>query len=136
MLIQWCLTFGENYTHVTSIAAENKRGVYRNQKSAKKAGDCPSIHTLMLSYKRQIRGVQPKLYSQDLINNLFRHPCTRVAWLQKGLSVTRLTATKYLYTLVEMELFEKVKKGRRNYYLNPALLSLLAGEWVVWGEAY
>jgi Fic family protein len=86
------------------------------------------IHALMLSYKRQIRDTQPKLYSQDLINNLFRHPYTRVAWLQKDLSVTRLTATKYLDTLVEMELLEKVKKGRRNYYLNPALLGLLAGE--------
>ena len=86
------------------------------------------IHGLMLSYKRRIRGEQPKLYSQDLINNLFRHPYTRVAWLQKDLSVTRLTATKYLNTLVEMGLLEKIKKGKKNYYLNPALLSLLSGD--------
>lgn len=86
------------------------------------------VHALMLVYKRQIREAQPKLYSQDLINNLFRHPYTRVAWLQKDLAVSRLTATKYLDTLVEMQLLEKVKKGRRNYYVNPALLRLLAEE--------
>ncbi|WP_282782729.1 Fic family protein [Phaeodactylibacter xiamenensis] len=86
------------------------------------------IHTLMMLYKKRIRGEQPKLYSQDLINNLFRHPYTRVDWLQRDLSVTRLTATKYLDTLVEMQLLEKIKKGRRNYYLNQGLLDLLSGE--------
>ncbi|NBC07116.1 MAG: Fic family protein [Bacteroidetes bacterium] len=86
------------------------------------------IHALMLSYKRQIRQAHPKLYSQDLLNNLFRHPYTRVAWLQKDLAVSRLTATKYLDTLVELGLLEKIKKGRRNYYLNRGLLGLLAGK--------
>ncbi len=86
------------------------------------------IHELMQTYKRRIREEQPKLYSQDLLNNLFRHPYTKISWLQKDLRVSRLTAAKYLETLTEMQLLEKIKKGRSNYYLNPALLALLAGE--------
>ena len=86
------------------------------------------IHALMQTYKRRLREEQPKLYSQDLLNNLFRHPYTKITWLRKDLQVSRLTATKYLDTLTEMQLLEKIKKGRSNYYLNPALLALLAGE--------
>ena len=83
---------------------------------------------LMQRYKQQIRTKQPRLYSQDLLNNLFRHPYTKIAWLEGDLKISRHTATKYLDTLLEMGLLMKIKKGRSNYYLNQALLALLAGE--------
>ncbi|MBW6479373.1 MAG: Fic family protein [Bacteroidales bacterium] len=83
------------------------------------------IKRLMLEYKSKIRKDYPKMYSQDLINNLFRHPYTRIGWLEKDLGVTRLTARKYLETLMEQGLLKKIKAGRNNYYINPALLELL-----------
>lgn len=83
------------------------------------------IKKLMLDYKRQIREKYPKMYSQDLINNIFRHPYTKIAWLENDLGVTRLTARKYLETLMEEGFLKKIKSGRNNYYINPMLLELL-----------
>ena len=31
----------------------------------------------MMDYKHRIRAELPKIYSQDLLNNLFRHPIPR-----------------------------------------------------------
>jgi len=82
---------------------------------------------LMLEYKQHIRGKHPKMYSQDLINNLFRYPYTKIGWLEKDLGVSRLTARKYLEILVKENLLQKTKQGRNNYYINTALLQLLVG---------
>ena len=41
----------------------------------------------------------PKIYSQDLLNLIFRHPYTKIEYVQKENGVTRLTATKYLEQL-------------------------------------
>jgi Fic family protein len=86
------------------------------------------IRTLMQDYKTKIREEYSKMYSQDLINNLFRYPYTKIGWLENDLGVTRLTATKYLELLKDGGLLEKVKAGRNNYYINPALLKLLVGK--------
>jgi len=83
------------------------------------------IKSLMLEYKARIRKDYPRMYSQDLINNLFRHPYTKIGWLEKDLGVTRLTARKYLETLMKEGLLKKTKVGRNNYYINPVLLELL-----------
>jgi Fic family protein len=50
------------------------------------------IRQLMLKYKNQIRKELPKVYSQDLLNNLFRHPYTKIDFLMKDINVSRLTA--------------------------------------------
>lgn len=41
-------------------------------------------------------GELQKLYSQDLINNLFRHPYTRIEFVENDLNITPKTATKNL----------------------------------------
>ncbi len=64
------------------------------------------------------------IYSQDLLNNLFRHPYTRVEFVQKDLGVSRPTATKYLDLLAEAGLLTKIRQGRNNYYINEALAEL------------
>jgi Fic family protein len=83
------------------------------------------IKNLMFEYKSKIRREYPRMYSQDLINNLFRHPYTKIGWLEQDLGVTRLTARKYLETLMKEGLLKKVSVGRSNYYINPLLLELL-----------
>ncbi|MBF0470042.1 MAG: Fic family protein [Gammaproteobacteria bacterium] len=72
------------------------------------------IKRLMQAYKRRIRSELPKIYSQDLLNNLFRHPYTKIEFMQRDLRVSRLTATKYLDQLVDKGLIEKYKFGRSN----------------------
>jgi adenine C2-methylase RlmN of 23S rRNA A2503 and tRNA A37 len=57
----------------------------------------------MASYKQGIRRDLPKLYSQDLLNNLFRHPYTKIEFVEEELGVTRKTASQYLRQLVERD---------------------------------
>ena len=75
-------------------------------------------------YKHQIRN-DYKFYSQDLINNLFSHPYTKIEFVERDLNVSRITATKYLDTLAESGLVHKQKLGRGNYYINVALSEIL-----------
>jgi len=81
---------------------------------------------LMMQYKHGIRAELPKIYSQDLINNLFRHPYTKIEFVVKDLGVSRITATKYLQLLVEAGYLKKERFGRSNYYINQPLFKLLA----------
>jgi len=84
-----------------------------------------NIKQLMQSFKQQIREKLPKIYRQELLNNLFNHPYTKIEFMVNDLGVSRLTATKYLDQLVDIGLLSKEKVGRSNYYINQPLLSLL-----------
>ena len=84
------------------------------------------IKELMQDYKHRIRSELPKIYSQDLLNNLFRHPYTRIESIQHDLDVSRLTATKYLEQLTQKSFIEKHKIGRYNYYVNRPLMDVFA----------
>jgi Fic family protein len=79
---------------------------------------------LMASYKRRLREHPSVRYSQDLLNNLFRHPYTRIEFLQSDLGVTRQTAAKYLDQLAAAGFVEKRQQGRNNYYVNRPLIEL------------
>lgn len=80
---------------------------------------------LMADYKRRLRGNASIRYSQDLLNNLFRHPYTRIEFLQADLGVTRQTAARYLDQLSSAGFVEKHQQGRNNYYINTPLVALL-----------
>ncbi len=83
-----------------------------------------SIKLLMRDFKQKIRKELPKIYRQELLNNLFNHPYTKIEFIMNDLDVTRLTAAKYLEQLVEIGLLHKEKIGRNNYYINQALVAL------------
>lgn len=84
-----------------------------------------SMRVLMVEYKRRLRTDHAKIYSQDLLNNLFRHPYTRIEYVQTELNVSRPTATKYLDELAARDLLTKHRVGRNNYYINQRLVALL-----------
>lgn len=86
-----------------------------------------AIKGALMDYKHRIRGGY-RFYSQDLINNLFTHPYTKIQFVEDDLGVSRLTATKYLVALVEGDFLLKHKIGRSNYYMNIALNAILTGE--------
>ena len=86
-----------------------------------------AVKKAMMETKRNIRASY-KFYSQDLINNLFDHPYTKVEFIERDLKVSRLTATKYLEALVKGGFLRKHKVGRVNFYINPALTSILTGD--------
>ena len=83
-----------------------------------------AIKAALMDYKHRIR-VQHKFYSQDLINNLFSHPYTKIEFLQRDLQVSRMTATRYLDALAQTGFMVKQKIGRGNYYVNLALNQIL-----------
>lgn len=83
------------------------------------------MRELMQNYKHKMREELPKIYSQDLLNNLFRHPYTKIDFVMKELQVTRITAMKYLEELTRIGLLSKHKKWKENYYMNDALFHLL-----------
>lgn len=84
------------------------------------------IKQLMQQYKNRLRDELPKIYRQELLNNLFNHPYTKIEFVMGDLGVSRITATKYLDQLVELNFLHKEKIGRGNYYINQPLCSLLA----------
>ncbi|MFN9075792.1 MAG: Fic family protein, partial [Hyphomonadaceae bacterium] len=63
-------------------------------------------------------------YSQDLLNNLFRHPYTRIEFVINDIKVSRQTAAKYLDQLADAGFVSKHRAGRSNYYVNADLVRL------------
>ena len=84
------------------------------------------IKQLMQQYKHGIREQLPKIYRQELLNNLFKHPYTKIEFMMSELGVSRITATKYLEQLVEHGFLRKEKIGRSNYYINQPLFGLFS----------
>ncbi len=85
-----------------------------------------AIKAVLFDYKHRIRAGY-KFYSQDLINNLFTHPYTKIEFVQRDLQVSRITATKYMDALAAGGFVKKQKIGRGNYYVNTALNAVLIG---------
>lgn len=95
--------------------------------AAQTIGTIQSIKTLLQQTKQTLR-TNYRFYSQDLLNNLFSHPYTKVGFVQRELGVSRLTATRYLDALAADGILEKRRMGRTNYFINQPLYALLSGE--------
>jgi cell filamentation protein, protein adenylyltransferase len=81
------------------------------------------IRRLMMEYKHQIRK-QFKFYSQDLLNNIFSYPYTKIDFIVNDLDVTRKTAAKYLDELSKGGFLRKEKIGTGHFYVNEPLFAL------------
>lgn len=82
------------------------------------------ISKLMAEFKTILRPKFGKQYRHELLNNLFFHPYTKVEFLEKEMMVSRITANRYLNTLVDTGLIERIKIGRSYYYMNLPLINL------------
>lgn len=82
------------------------------------------IKKLMQEFKHKLRD-NYKFYSQDLLNNLFKHPYTKIEFLVNDLNVSRITAANYLNKLADDGLLRKSKIGTGNYYINESLFKIL-----------
>jgi Fic family protein len=85
-----------------------------------------NIKTLMDDYKIKIRN-NHKFYSHDLINTIFKHPYTKIEFLERELKIHRNTASTYLNALADDEnkFLTKIKIGKSNYFINEKLLQIL-----------
>lgn len=82
------------------------------------------IKDLMEALKNLMRD-KYRFYTKDLLNNLFKHPYTKIEFVVNDLGVSRLTAANYLNKLADDGLLRKEKIGTANYYINIKLFELL-----------
>lgn len=87
-----------------------------------------NIGQLMKSQKVQLKETLGKSYRHELLNNLFRHPYTKIEFVEKDMEITRYTASRLLDKISKMGLLTKIKKGKSYYYLNNKLIELFTTE--------
>lgn len=121
----------EYYTYLQKVRDENLwedwlifmiTGVEETAKETTKL--ILEIKDLMQIVKQQLRN-NYKFYSQELLNNLFKHPYTKIEFVVDDLGVSRLTAANYLNTLAKDGILRKERLGTGNYYVNTVLVELL-----------
>lgn len=79
----------------------------------------------MDDFKIKLRSELKAQYSHELLNNLFKHPYTKVEYIASDMQLSRQTASKYLDRIVKnTRLLKKVRIGRANYYINEPLYNL------------
>jgi Fic family protein len=83
-----------------------------------------ALKVLMAEMKNQLQD-HYKFYSQELLNNLFAHPYTKIEFLVRDLGVSRITAANYLNQLAKDGVLRKERLGTGNYYVNERLFELL-----------
>jgi Fic family protein len=87
-----------------------------------------AIRNLADTTAERVRENLPKIYSRELIDEVFTQPYCRIDNLvQRGIA-KRQTASRYLKLLADMGVLEERKIGREKLFVNPDLLALLADE--------
>ena len=90
-------------------------------------GRIRAIRALMDDTVARLKAERPKLYSRDLVEVVFRHPYSKIRFLeQEGLG-SRQRASRLLQGLAELGILQEVRAGREAYFLNTGLMRLLAG---------
>lgn len=76
------------------------------------------IKELMEQYQYKLQHKAPNIYSKELLEGMFKHPYTKIKFVEDDLDIHRQTASKYLENLVELELLIHHKIGKNKYYIN------------------
>lgn len=84
------------------------------------------ISLMMKEFKNKIQSEAENIYSKSLLDSLFKHPYTKIKFIENDLNIHRQTASKYLERLVELGLLTSHKLGKSNYYINHELFNLLS----------
>ncbi len=83
------------------------------------------INTLFELTKEKTKNEIPKIYSKELIELLFEHPYSKSEYLENRLSISRITAAKYLKALENIGILQSKKVWKETLYINTALFELL-----------
>jgi Mn-dependent DtxR family transcriptional regulator len=65
-------------------------------------------------------------FNKQIIKNKFKHPYTKIEFVEKDLKVSRITAANYLNKLSDDGILTKKKLGVTNYYINHELFDVLS----------
>jgi Fic family protein len=89
-----------------------------------------AIKQQMDECKELLKSKTPKIYTRELLYNLYKYPYTKIEYVQNDADVTRNTAIKYLAELEKLGIVNKVKKGKTNFYVNTKLMALLSNDYM------
>jgi|LFRM01.2.fsa_nt_gb Fic family protein len=83
------------------------------------------IRDVLEKTSEDIRNKLPQIYSRELVDLLFYEFYTKIAYIEKGLNVTRKTASNYLSSLVEKGFLISQKIGKERIFLNKRLFEVV-----------
>ena len=75
--------------------------------------------------KQEIKEKLPKIYSKELVDVLFYEFYTKISYVEKGLGVSRKTASTYLIDLERAGILVSEMVGRDKIYINHKLFELV-----------
>jgi Fic family protein len=99
------------------------KGVERTAKAT--IHQVTEMNTLFEQTKEKTRKEIPKIYSKELIELLFEHPYSKSEYLENRLSISRITAAKYLKALENIGILQSKKVWKETLYINTALFEQL-----------
>jgi Fic family protein len=83
------------------------------------------INTAFNETQKLVQKKLPKIYSKDLIEQLFIHPYCKIEFLVTNMKIERKAASRYLITLEEIGILVSEQKGKEVIYINSKLYNLL-----------
>jgi Fic family protein len=83
------------------------------------------INLLFNETQKRVQEKRPRMYSKDLIEQLFIHPYCKIEFLVENLKLNRKTAGLYLKNLEDLEILKAETKGKEVIYVNTELYKLL-----------
>ncbi|MCG9912362.1 MAG: Fic family protein [Flavobacteriales bacterium] len=83
------------------------------------------INQLFSETQNLVQEKLPRIYSKDLIEQLFIHPYTKIEYLVNNLGIERKAASRYLNSLDEIGILKSQQKGKEVIYINTKLYNLL-----------
>ncbi len=86
------------------------------------------INTELGLINTEIKEKLPKIYSKALIDLLFYEIYTKTVYIEKGLKVTRKTASSYLSSLEKEGFLVSEKIGKERIFQNKRLYDLVKNE--------
>ena len=83
------------------------------------------INLLFNETQKLVQEKLPRIYSKDLIEQLFIHPYCKIEFLVENLHLNRKTAGNYLKSLEDLGVLASENKGKEVIYINLKLYDLL-----------
>jgi len=84
-----------------------------------------AIHQLFDELQRKVKQEALRIYSKDLIEQLFVHPYSKIEYIASSLGLERKAASRYLKTLHQIGVLNLKQIGKENIYINDGLYKLL-----------
>ncbi len=83
------------------------------------------MNHLFIETQKLVQEKLPRIYSKDLIEQLYIHPYSKIEFLVNNLGIERKAASRYLSSLEELGILKSQQKGKEVIYINTRLYNLL-----------